>query len=298
MEQGMRDGREIAPTLTEEETALLQSRLWALMARQTARYTAFDSSSVAIETARELFASVCFTLEAYLADKGLPRRALLSGDMEEMLRGGREALERESALGRTLWLDACNTAPAIQSGSYRDTLKSLGSFFGRYDLWYFAHQRPVDVDYQLCVPVSEDLAGINYVNQYLRELTAENKVLGAFQEGRVERLLKKVYGDVGGTVLNLCEPVIVNALGLSLCEREVKILGVTAAEKALIIDIFEPLPEDMGRARLREAAEGLCKKLCLSGDERELVLSVCQALYPRLHEAIDGGSLDVVFVEI
>lgn len=49
--------------LTETEANQLLEKLWCLLAKRTERYTMGDSTSVPVETAQELLASICFTLQ-------------------------------------------------------------------------------------------------------------------------------------------------------------------------------------------------------------------------------------------
>lgn len=67
----------IEPPLSPEEQLLLQQQLLSLLARQTAHYTAGDSSSVPVETAERLLRSICFTLHIHPESDSGEYRALL-----------------------------------------------------------------------------------------------------------------------------------------------------------------------------------------------------------------------------
>ena len=70
--------RSSAERLTPEETEQLQIKLWQLVAWQSQSYAAGDSSSLRIETAKELFASVCFLLQMYQTETHIPWQDLLN----------------------------------------------------------------------------------------------------------------------------------------------------------------------------------------------------------------------------
>ena len=59
-----------------------------------------------------------------------------------------------------------------------------------------------DIDYQLSQSVSESLLGINYVNQYLTRLAAENSLLTRLPQGEVRAVLERSCPDWRGLLVN------------------------------------------------------------------------------------------------
>lgn len=149
-------------SLTEEETRQFFTKLWRLWAKQTERYTMGDSTSVPAETARELLASICYTLQLEMAQSGLTARDLLEADLHDLLKKGQARLIAKVAEAKGLWESACKQGEATES------LKWIGCFFRRYDLYFFAHQTPWDMGYPLQPEISEPLKGISYVEAYLK----------------------------------------------------------------------------------------------------------------------------------
>ena len=132
----------------------VQVRLWELLAKQTARYTMGDSSSIPIELANELLSSICFTLGVDLSNPDT-LKSLLNDDLEELFKIGLSSIKQKIDIGKQLWEEAWFSIPAIENISLRDTLNGIGNFFKRYDYRYFAHTIPCDIDYQLCNPVPD-----------------------------------------------------------------------------------------------------------------------------------------------
>lgn len=149
---------------TGEETQRFLEKLWQLLAKQTERYTMGDSTSVPTETAQELLASICYTLQFEMAQSGFTPRDLLNSDLYAVLKDGQAHLSAKVAETRRLWEYAC-----IQGQADSDTLKWIGCFFRKYDLYFFAHQTPWDMGYPLQPGASEQLKGISYVEACLRE---------------------------------------------------------------------------------------------------------------------------------
>lgn len=150
---------------SEVETRRFLEKLWQLLARQTERYTMGDSTSVPTETAQELLASICYALQFEMAQSGRTSRELLKSDLYAAFKDGQAHLRAKVAETKRLWEFAC-----AQTQVDADTLRWIGCFFRRYDLYFFAHQTPWDMGYPLQLGAAERLKGIFYVEAYLREM--------------------------------------------------------------------------------------------------------------------------------
>lgn len=67
-----------SPALSIEETRTFAARLAALLAWQTEKYTKGESSSVTVETAQELMASLRYTLAIAAEEMHIPWERLLT----------------------------------------------------------------------------------------------------------------------------------------------------------------------------------------------------------------------------
>ncbi len=271
-------------------------KLWRLLAKQTARYTMGDSSSVPVETAQELLSSICFVIGEAAEQEEESLAGLSGSDPDALFERGQKVIQKKITEGRKLWTNACLTAPEIRSQSYRDTLREIGTFFRQYDFRFFAHQIPCSIDYQLCLPVPENLSGIRYVNEYLRRILIENGVLHFFEKDRVIRLLKSCCPDYDGLLISLCEPVITNALGLTLLGEDPRSLQITDEHRETLLDLLRPLPRPKRKAALEHAAEQLCRSLQIRDPAAKDYLSqIADGICPRLSSAIKAGDLSGLF---
>lgn len=84
---------------------------------------------------------------------------------------GQRQARRLAAETCRLWCSVCH-APTWGSLSLHDTLRSIGRGFRQYDVRFFAHRFPCEIDYQPAIPVSETQKGLSYVNLYLRRPAA------------------------------------------------------------------------------------------------------------------------------
>lgn len=151
---------ELTCPLTGAEERLWQEKLAALLVRQIALYTANESSSVPAAAARELLRGVLFFLAVpedvgsrYEADRAACIRTLLSCDLADELARGQRRAQRDAALTIALWRKVVAALPPLENRSLRDTLRSIGRGFHRYDTRFFPQRFDCDIDYQLAVPV-------------------------------------------------------------------------------------------------------------------------------------------------
>lgn len=258
--------------------------LYPFLARRVALYAGTDHSSVPKELAEELFTSAAFTLEQGANAPG--------GSLEEQFEAGLAVTGQKLEYGARLLEAVRDSLPQVENFSLRDTLKSIGTFRRRYDYRFFAHQIPCDIDYQLCHPVLETIQGVDYVNQYLGQLYVEHQFLNRFDPQRVIRLLCAYCKDYRGLLINLYEPVAINALGLALVGGDVAGLDVSAAQR---VEIGKALERE-GEAHLSAAAERLCRLLELSAPaDLRYLRSLAAALMSRVRQSKLEGIFLTVF---
>ncbi len=279
--------------LSVEEDLLAQEALWRLL-RQQARLYAPESSSLPAETAAALAESIRLTLGA---DRD--PRVLLSADLDQRLRLGQRRLFQKVELSKQLWRTACLTLPEMESRSLTDTLRSIGGFWNRYDVRFFAQEAPCDMDYQLSQPVSETLQGVDYINEWLRRLCLEQGFLRRFDQASARAVVARSCPDYRRLLINLFEPVAVNALGLALLGEDPRLLSVSSPLRRKLEMQFAPLTDAESDAALSAGAESLCAGLGIQNRQAIRYLSgLALGLRPRLRAALTGGTLEYVFLEL
>ena len=283
--------------LSPQDWEAVQNKLWQLLSRTSRLYTMDDSSSVRVETARELLASLLFTLGAYLAKTRQSPTLLVSADLNRLLEEGHGILKEELEEGKRLWQAACGSAPHIDNLSYRDTLRNIGGSFSRYDFRFFAHQIPCEIDYQLSRPVPDTIQGIAYLNEYLRRILAENRILLCFEPEPVTRLLTAYCRDYRGLLINLCEPVFTNAVGLILTGGDPFSLQITDTGRSRLMERFARLSAEASKEVLAKAAGSFCRAAGIGDNfSQTYAAEMARALFPRITAAHKGGNLSGIFL--
>jgi hypothetical protein len=287
-------------TLTEEDVRGIQIKLWNLLAERTQRYTMGESSSVSVETAEELWKSICFSIGLYLKMVGGQSVLLLkTAQLPQLLRASWTEIEAQVEKAKVCLQRVRDGAPDIVNRSYRDTLIGMEAFFKKYDYRFFAHEIPGDIDYQLCHAVPQELQGIEYINEYLRRLSIENDFCGYFERGTMIALLESYCKDYQGLLINLYEPVAVNALGLALLGGDILALEITDRDRSKLLSRLTGYTKTEVLEELKRAAEVLCYRLQIGDAQaRDYLQSTATELFPRIKAAMPKNRLDGIFLSL
>lgn len=284
---------------TLEEINTIQIKLWSLLGKRTERFTMGDSSSIPIETAEELLKSICFSINIYLKSNNDSISLLKNKDMDTLLELGWSKIELEIKTGKELLNEAKINALPIENISYYDTLQEIGVFFKKYDYQFFAHEIPCSIDYQLCQAVSEELFGIEYINEYLRRFIIENKLCKRFDIEKIKMLLKSYCSDYKELLINIYEPIITNAVGLTLLDGDITSLDITDSDRSHLLFQFRAWSKHEALDALSQASEKLCHYLQISDAlEKEYLKAAIVNLYPRIAAALPSNQLDAIFLSL
>lgn len=319
LESGLRDG-----VLTDREIESIQGRLLVLLGRRTERYTMGDSSSVPIETAEELFHSICFTISLFLKS-GRDMKVLLDcEDMEAILKEGQKKIQKLVEIGKWMLHKAKEGALPIDNISYHDTIQSIEVFFKKYDIQFFAHKIPCSIDYQLCHAVPEELQGIMYINEYLRRIVLENRFCSRFDIGKITKLLEAYCPDYIELLINIYEPVATNALGIALlCDdvtsldmsctdanradinhagvnrTDIVSLDITDRGRKCLLQLFQKWDEKELMRNLRKSAIRVSNALRVTNtSDIEYLKSTAESLCPRITAVLPTQRLDGIFISL
>jgi hypothetical protein len=278
------------------DEAAFRDAFLRLLERRTAMYTMGDSSSVPKHVAADILRSVCFVLGIDPDERTVPERLLRVDLEQEFGRRLAEVGEKVEATKR-LWREVCIALPLIPNVALRDTLAEIGRFFKHYDYRSMAHDIPCSIDYPLCHPVEESLLGVDYIAEYLRRLMIEARFLQLFDIADCERVLASASPDYVELLVNLYEPVAINAIGLALLEESPTRLIIGDTQRTSIAARLGPLG-NAGRMRaLQDAAAMACDAVGVSDDDaREYLVAIVPELLPRLEVGLAHGSLRGVFV--
>lgn len=281
---------------SEAEQQQYYLKLLELLTWQSAKYNGMDSTSMPVETAKELLASLVYTLSVAAKEDGMSDSELLQSDLRKVIGRGQEILDRKRTALELSWGALCLEAPNISNVYYMDTMKNLGEFFKHYELYYFAHQIPCSIDYPLLGPIEESVQGISFIEEYMRRIGIENRVLNFFGADRVIEFLMKVQVNFREEYGNLCEPVLVNAIGRVLCGMEPDSPGLTGQDIDSLAKIFAGKSATEIRELLSPAMERICRLAFV--EEVSYFEEFLHSLELRIEIAVREGNLTNIFLPV
>lgn len=283
----------------QQDLLPIQVKLWSLLEKRTKLYTMGDSTSIPKEIAEELLNSICFTLGINTENSVETLYQLKNVNLEEKYNQGLKVIEKKIEAGKHLWERTCFNTPKIDNISMNSTLKSIGIFWKRHDYNFFAHDIPCDIDYQLCHAVPTTFLGIDYINQWLLNITIENEFLLRFHSDLCIKLLESYCKDYKGLLINLYEPIATNALGLALIGGNISKLNITEVDRKKIAAIFKYISPQQSIELLKDATETLLQFLnIINKSSKDYLEKLAIDLYPRIQVSIDNAHLEGVFLSI
>lgn len=283
------------PTLSDGQSDALRKNLMALLAAQAGRYTQGASGSLPKETMDELLVSALYTLSV---DPTRPESfaPLVGQDIFTCFFQAQTLLLQKRDAALALASSLCLRMDDLGCVALRTTLSSLLNGLKRYDAVFFAHHVPGDIDYQLCMPVSESLMGVDYALRYLQRLELEDELLTCFPIHRVLALLDGVSARWRALVCNLLTPVLENAMALMLLGRPPRKLHVSGDDRAALLVMLCGRTEGELARLFDRATVHLAQTLLPNrADARILCQTLGKQLAPRVFEAARRGDLSHVF---
>lgn len=178
----------------------------SLFRRLALLYTGGYRSTLASEEAITLIESISFVLGANPSCPwgGPPPQSSLEREFERR----RSLLADRARSAMRTWRRLVAIMPPIKNIALRDTLASIEGFESRYDTLFAAHKIPASIDYPLRDPVSDDLLGVLYLEEWLRRAYAEAEDIAALDLEESLHLLERRCPDYRGLHVNLHELLI------------------------------------------------------------------------------------------
>lgn len=271
-------------------------KVWELLKWQAGKYNGIDSTSMPIEKAQDLLASLIYTLSLVAKEDRLSSDVLLQRDFHQVVKREQDILDSKRKAVYQDWKQLCLDAPNICNVYYISTMQNLGLFFKRYDIYYEAHQIPCSIDYLLLNPVEEGIKGISYIEEYIRRIRIENSFISLFDFDIVIGLLQRGVPDYKENYLNLSEPVFINSLGKELLGQDPNTLNIFKSDIPCLMSFFERKTKDELVLLFRNAFESICQKSGFEVDRMQYFFEEINSLAIRVESATKTDCLSNVFI--
>ncbi len=263
-------------------------------------YTKNQSSSVMIEEAENILKNIDYTIGVYLRDEDNIEnilKKLENETMEFMFTEGRKKIKIKFENCRKILKYIQTNKIECRNFSYDDTIDyGLSLFFKCYDDLFKAHETPGSIDYQLCIDVGE-YSGILYMEKYLSRLKVENEFCRCFSIENIMKLLKGYDEKSEFLLINVFELVLINALGLMLCNKLPYNLNITESDRNLIEKEIKGLSKDELEEKLLMCAKKLRKILFIQNEHvMKYITDSIEKISSLIYERLKINKLYNVFI--
>ena len=264
--------------------------LLELLAQKCDEWTRGESSSLPAEKAQDILTSILYVIS--LALKEPQSNISVSQLFERGLVCVQKKLFSCHMLQRRILKNLFNTPNVF----YRSTIEGgINGFFKLYSPQFSAHEIHITADYPVCQgrPVLE---GVEFIEEYLSRIDAENAFCNLFAPVLVHRLLLGLSPDYAQLPVNIFEPVLLSALGLIMAGRLPADLDLTPYDILLLEDTFEGKTKEQIESALCTAVNRL--KIYLDVPERSIVYAAAclPTLTANIASATEHNALDKVFL--
>lgn len=251
--------------LKSTSNLLLKHYVTLLSQTYLEEYLGDEDFTLSTDKTMDLLTSLKFTLDLALRSKAYKKAPEHYQDGRALLDLGRLTLKELLHKSRLRYKALLPQLILVDNRTYNETVRdAIQGFFKHYRPDFFAHDRIITADYPTALPATQ-LLGAEFINVYIRHLTAEHVFLQKFELDALKRLYRFVSADDIDVIFNLFEPAIQHALIESmLYPSRIPMLALTAED----IDTFhhryrdttyEALTRDM-----RTALKRIFKALNLS----------------------------------
>jgi hypothetical protein len=258
-------------------------------------YNRGESSSVQVEAAQSIMESIFYTIGLTL--KSMPNvafalDAVKKEPVQKLYEQGCRLIQTKLKTAKHLHRLVCQTKVQTANESYNATIEE---FFTTYNPEFEAQEIPASIDYQLANPVT-DLAGVEFVIQYLQNLYTENLFCAKFDAGVLHEVMIGYDAGYKDLLVNLFSQALQNALGCSLLKKDILTLRIDPAEikklKRMLVDQTKTSLHEL----LRRESDKLIAALSIQNTAtKNYIYATLPELSTRLHEAVFRDAVHTFF---
>ena len=227
--------------LSPKELERIQFECLAILAKQTETYNKGNSSSIRVETAKEILSSIMYTLGVFLKTFPLADDALTALKNEKIEFLYRQGFGQISSMLRTAKLTHSAmilNLPETGNVFYNETvIDAIEGFFKLYNPALAAHKIHITADYPVYLPVKQQ-AGIEFILNYLQNISHENTFCLRFPPAAVHNLLNGYVENYEEMAINIYEPLLTTAAGCILSGKNPQLLNLTRTDVRRLESLF------------------------------------------------------------
>ena len=167
-------------------------------------YTTGSTGSVSKLESSQILESLSFVLGFHDGDNSKVLEELAEQYPDRLFQRKQGELTTRVDHALRTWREICMIMPSINNVALRDSLADFGNLKALYDTYFAAHEVPLgNIQYQLSLPISESLLGIDYAQAWLDQLLTETRYISQFTTESCIAVLEQVCPDYKGLHVNL-----------------------------------------------------------------------------------------------
>lgn len=289
----------ITQLLSEAELEKIQFDCLALLAKKTEQFNGGDSSSIRIEKALDILASIMFTIGISLKAYPSPDAAVSavqSMGVEAICAEGRKRIDRLVEQAKLYHGSLVRHLLQTKNVFYSSTVvDGINGFFKLYDAEFIAHEIHITADYPI-YNKAKRLLGIEFIIQYLEQLHCENLFCTHYSDEDIHHLLCGYDEQYENLLLNIYEPVLAAALGSVLADAPANSLEITPEMQSFLYHRFAGKLRTEIESMLHDALLKLAESLSFSDSLFAYVQQSLPLLAVAIEIAMKTESLEHVFI--
>ncbi len=227
--------------LGSSELERINKQWQMLLYRQIEKYLAGRSSSVTIDKVKQINKSVVYVLSLELKryeKSNSSWEILRNNNLETIFVTGLNLIENKKHKFINKYRTLLDNLLETKNTFYNETItKGIKGFLKLYNWQFQADEIHITADYPVCAELSNSL-GIEFMEEYLNCLVAENEFCRNFDSRKIERLLEKLDFDYINTPFNIFEIVLINVVGLRMVDDDIFSLNLTVQQKEQLRNYF------------------------------------------------------------
>ena len=287
--------------LSDLEIESMQMQIIKLLANSTETYNKGLCSSVKVEVAQTIMKSNLYTIGLCLKSFPEPDSALdavKSQPLSDLYSLGRSMINTKLNVARYFYHLVCKTKIQTINASYNDTIGGEGikGFFKDYHADYEAHETSGSIDYQLMHPIT-DLAGVEYIIQYLQNWHLENLFCSKFEPAILHKVMCGYHESYADLLVNIFGQALQNTLGCAMLHKEILDLNLEASDIRKIKNDLKSETKESILEILQQNAATIIKTLGITNTSlKSYIWASLPEFASNIHFAIKNDTLQKVFV--
>ena len=285
--------------LTDIQLEKIQYDCISLLAKQTEKYNSGDSSSIKVENAQHLLASIMFTMGVWLKTYQNPDEAveaMLNESISDLYKKGLVRIERLTKSTKTLHSLITGNLLQTENVYYKSTIvDGIKGFFKLYYPEFAAQDIHITADYP-AYNQKERLFGIEFIHKYLECIYYENLFCTKFSAEDIHYLLCGYNENYQQLLFNIYEQVLIAAIGCVLSGDAVHRLEMTPSSIKILSDLFSGKSKNEIIKILEKAVEQLNTLMELTQPLKKYISNSLIQIAEEIENAVELRTLKCVFI--